>query len=235
MNDRKDSDFQLYAVFAALFASVLVLVPSAASKFIAVGPLAISGATLIFPITFIFNDLLTEVYGFSRSRKIIWTGLGCQVLAAFTYWIVGVWPAAEFWNNQAAFDAILGAAPRITLASLSAYFCGEFANSAVLSKMKYWAHGARGIQQSWRFVASTIVGEALDSVVFMFVGFLGVIPTDDLLRTIATIWVAKVIYEIVALPATTYLANWVKRIEGIDHIDTPQATTYNPFAVFFRE
>src|SRR5437667_4095156 len=163
----KERDLKLFSIFAGIFVAVLVLVPSVGSKFIAIGPFNINGATLIFPITFIFNDLLTETYGYARSRRIIWTGLGCQILAALTYWVVEIWPAAPFWHNQEAYAIILGSAPRITLASLSAYFCGEFANSVILSKMKYWAKGERGWRQAWRFVASTIVGEGVDSVVFM--------------------------------------------------------------------
>lgn len=231
--EKREADFQLFSIFTGIFVAVLVLVPSLGSKFIAVGPFNLNGSTLIFPITFIFNDILTECYGYKRSRRIIWTGLGCQVLAAAAYFVVGIWPAAPFWENQDAFMAILGVAPRITLASLTAYFCGEFANSVVLSKMKFREHGERGLKQGWRFVASTIVGEGVDSVVFMSVGFIGVLSTADIVRTILTIYVAKVIYEIIALPVSMRVSNWVKKVDGVDEIDDPQLTNYNPFAVFF--
>src|SRR5436309_7135396 len=122
--ETRAKDFKLLSVFTGIFVAVLVLIPSASSKFIAVGPINLTGGTLIFPITFIFNDILTEVYGYAQSRRIIWTGLGCQVLAALTYWVVGIWPAAPFWHNQQAFMTILGVAPRIATASLIAYFCG---------------------------------------------------------------------------------------------------------------
>lgn len=233
MSDHEEG-FRFYAVFAGIFVTALVLVPSTASKFIAIGPVSISGATLIFPIVFIFNDLLTEVYGYSRSRRIIWTGMACQVLASFTYWLVGVWPAAPFWHAQDAYNTILGSTPRITLASLSAYFCGEFANSVVLSKMKYHQAGRRGLIQAWRFVGSTMVGEAFDSAIFMAVGFAGVLRVGDLVRTMLTIYAAKVVYEVVALPISVRCANWVKRIEGVDAIDRPTETNYNPFAAFYR-
>jgi uncharacterized integral membrane protein (TIGR00697 family) len=232
--EKREADLKLLTVLTGIFVTVLVLVPSAASKFVAVGRFNLSGATLVFPISYIFNDVLTEVYGYARSRRIIWTGLACQVLAALTYWLVGVWPPAPFWHNQPAYDLILGAAPRITLASLTAYLCGEFANSVVLSKMKYRHTGQRGMKQGWRFVVSTIVGEAIDSFVFMSVGFLGVLATTDVITTMISIYVAKVLYEIVSLPVSVKLANWIKLVEGVDKIDYPEQTNYNPFAEFFE-
>lgn len=217
-------------IFAGIFAAVLVLVPSMSSKFIAIGPLTIVGSTLIFPITFIFNDVLTEVYGYRRSRMIIWTGMAMQIFAALFYWIIEIWPAPSFWHNQEAYNTILGQAPRIVLASLSAYFFGEFANSIVLSKLKYRQSGERGFAQASRFVWSTVVGEGLDSLLFMTVAFLGVMPTGELFTVAATIWGIKVLYEIIALPFSMPMANWVKKIEGIDVIDNPLTTDYNPFS-----
>ena len=235
MTDRKERDLKLFSVFAGVFTAALVLVPSTASKFIAIGSHNVPGGTLIFPLTFIINDILTEVYGYERSRRIIWTGMACQALAALVYWIVDIWPPAPIWHEQQAYHTILASAPRITLASLSAYFCGEFTNSVIVSKMKYGQRGAHGFAQAWRFVASTIVGELVDSVIFMSVGFLGVFASIEVVKTIVMLWIAKVVYEIVALPFSIPFANWVKRVEGIDQIDDPQHTRYNPFAAFFRE
>ena len=222
---------RLLPIFTGIFASVLVLVPSMSSKFIAIGPLSIAGSTLIFPITYIFNDVLTEVYGFRQSRIVIWTGMAMQILAAFFYWLIDVLPGASFFTNQAAYHAILGQAPRIVVASLSAYFLGEFANSFVISKMKYRQNGRRGMSQVSRFVWSTVVGEGFDSIIFMGVGFLGVIPLPSLITTILTIWTVKVLYEIVVLPITIRISNWVKDIEFVDVIDDPATTNYNPFAI----
>ena len=227
--------FRLMNLFTGIFVTVLVLVASTASKFIAIGPFNISGATIVFPITYFFNDILTEVYGYQRSRQIIWTGLACQVFAAITYWLVGIWPPAPFWHDQSAYDLILSSAPRITLASLTAYFCGEFANSVVLSKLKFLQSGKRGMTQAARFVGSTVVGEAVDSVVFMSVGFLGVLRTRDVLTTIVTIYAFKVLFEIVALPFTVRASNWVKTVEGVDVIDRPKETNYNPFLFWTKE
>ena len=218
-----------FNIITATFVMVLVLVPSVASKFIAVGPVNVSGATLFFPITFIITDVLTDVYGYKRSRQVIWIGLASQIFTALVYWLVCILPGAPFWHDQKSYETILGVAPRITLASFLAYTSGEFANSVIISKMKYSQGGARGLQQAWRFVASTIAGEAVDSVVFLAVGFWGTMPASDLIATMLTIYLVKVVYEIVALPFSTRLANWLKTIEHTDITDTPQDTDYNPF------
>ncbi len=225
----QEKSFKLLSVFTGIFVGVLVLVPSMSSKFIAIGPLTIVGSTLIFPITFIFGDILTEVYGYARSRRVIWTGMAMQIFAALFYWIIDISPHPAFWNNQDAYHLILGQAPRIVLASLTAYFFGEFANSFILSKMKYAQGGKRGLKQGWRYVASTIVGEGFDSIFFMTVAFAGVIATPDLITTILTIWGIKVLYEIIMLPFSIPFTNWIKKIEGIDQIDQPEKTNYNPF------
>ena len=144
--------YNLMPIFAGIFAAVLVLVPSMASKFIHIGSLVFVGSTLVFPITFIFNDILTEVYGYGQSRRMIWTGMGMQLFAAFFYWIIDIWPAPDFWHNQEAYSTILGQAPRIVVAGLTAYFCGEFANSTILSKLKFLQNGSRGLPQALRFI-----------------------------------------------------------------------------------
>jgi queuosine precursor transporter len=222
---------RLLPIMTGVFTAVLVLVPSMSSKFISIGDLAIVGSTLIFPITFIFNDILTEVYGFKLSRLVIWTGMVMQIFAALFYWLIEIWPAPDFWDNQEAYSTILGQAPRIVLASLSAYFCGEFANSLVLSRMKYRQKGRPGTSQAGRFVWSTVIGEGLDSFVFMTVAFLGTMPTPDLFKIVGTIWIVKVLYEVLMLPVSMRLANWVKKVERIDVIDDPRLVSYNPFAV----
>src|SRR5262249_20888676 len=124
---RDHSGFLIFLV--GIYVTVLVVTIGVASKFVTVGPLVVNGATLVFPITFIFNDVFTEVYGYERSRKIIWVGLLAQAFAALSYWVVCVLPAPSFWNNQAAYETILGQSPRIAAASLCAYFFGEYANS----------------------------------------------------------------------------------------------------------
>ncbi|MGQ0702171.1 MAG: queuosine precursor transporter [Gemmatimonadales bacterium] len=222
-------EFRLLPMATGLFVAVLVLTPPLDSKFIAIGPFALPGATIIFPIAFILNDVLTEVYGYERSRRIIWTGLACQLFAAGSFWIVGRLPGAFFWTSQSAYDTILGVAPRIALASFTAYLAGEFANSYVLSRLKFSQRGRRGLAQGWRFVASTLVGEAVDTTIFMTVGFAGVIAGRDLLTTMLVLYGFKLGYEIVALPLSIRVANWMKRVERFDQLDDPMLTRYTPF------
>lgn len=226
--------FKLLNVFTGFFIAVLVVVPSLGSKFIAIGPFNFPGGTLIFPATFIINGVLTEVYGYNRSRRVIWIGMGCQVLAATMWWLVGIWPADPSWHNQNAYDAILGVAPRITLGSVTAYFCGEFVKSGLLSKMKFAQQGRRGIFQGWRFIASSIAGEFVDSAVFMVVAFAGVQEIGHLVAMALTLWIFKIVYEMLALPLSIWVANRVKQIEGVDKIDQPGEINYNPFASFLN-
>lgn len=223
-------ELKLYGIFTGVFVASLLLVAPLASKFVLIGPFVVSAASLTFPINFIFNDLLTEVYGFRRSRRIIWTGMGCQIFAAFMFFIVGLWPAPEFYNNQDAYMAVLGIAPRVTLASIVAYFFSEFTNSYIVSKMKYRHNGKRGWHQKWRFIASTAVGEAVDSVIFISIAFLGTIDLKDVASTILGIWVFKTGFEIVVLPLTTRFVNFVKKVEGMDVIDNPKTTNYSPLS-----
>lgn len=225
----RERELRLLPVLTGFFVAVLLLTPPLDAKFIALGPLSVPGATLLFPVAFILNDVLTEVYGYARSRRVIWTGMACQVLAALSFWVVGLLPSAPFWHHDQAYATILGVVPRIALASLAAYLPGEFVNSFVLSRMKYAQRGRLGVSQSWRFLASTLVGEAVDSLVFTLGAFLGVLPAGELLLTILTIYCIKVAVEALALPGSTRLANWLKRVEVFDQLDDPVATRYNPF------
>lgn len=223
-------DFKLLGVFTGVFSAALVISTVTSSKIAMFGPFAIPAGFILFPVTFILNDIITEVYGYARARRVVWTALGAQLLAAAVFLIADNLPPAIFWSGQDAFHTILGFAPRIALAGVLAFFFGELANSFVISKMKYSEEGKRGLTQGWRFVASTLVGEAVDSLIFMTVAFVGVIPIADLFTTMLTLYVAKVLYEIVALPLSVPLSNWLKKKEGIDHTDHPEDTDYNPFA-----
>jgi queuosine precursor transporter len=228
----KEGEFKLFSIITGLFvASLLISNVASSGKIIALGPLALPGGAILFPISYIFGDILTEVYGFAKSRKIIWTGFACLVLAALTFWIVGILPGASFWNDQATYDKVLGFVPRIVVASIAAYFLGEFSNSWVLSKMKYWDRGKRGIHQARRFIVSTVVGEGIDSIVFMSIAFTGSLTLREMIVTGGTLYLFKVIYEIIATPISVRLAELVKKIEGVDHIDYPERTTYNPFTL----
>lgn len=223
---------RLLPVFTGLFVACLIISNVAnAAKFVQIGAFTIAGGTFIFPVSFIFGDILTEVYGYAASRKVIWTGFASLILFTLFMLLLNALPAPDFWRNQEAFDLMFGSTPRIIFASMTAYFCGEFCNSAVLSKMKFLEKGERGLRQAWRFVASTVVGEAVDSVVFFTVALAGVLATPELLNVMFSAYVVKVIIEVVMTPVSVRFSNWVKKAEGVDHIDKPKDTSYNPFLV----
>lgn len=220
--DIAKSKYFLY--IAILFVAVLMISNTTATKLVEFGSFIVSGAIIIFPISYIFGDILTEVYGYRASRKIIWSGFAAIILMSLSYWIVQILPPAGFWQNQGAYEAILGGVPRIVLASMLAYFCGEFSNSYVLSRMKVWMQG----KHLWmRTIGSTVVGEGVDSIIFVFVAFYGTMSLGDLLTVIGSIYFLKVVYEILATPFTYIIVNKLKRAEGIDVYD--KGISYNPF------
>lgn len=220
--EQKNSNLFLY--MAICFVAILLISDTVAVKIIQVGPLSLTGATFIFPISYIFGDILTEVYGYKASRKIIWAGFWTLILMSFFYWFVQILPSAPFWNNQHAYEIILGAVPRVVLGSIVGYFFGEFSNSYVMSKMKILTSG----KYLWtRTVGSTIVGEAVDSFLFIFIAFLGIIPVSGLFAMIFSIYIIKVIYEILITPVTYLIVRKLKQFEGIDVYD--RGVDYNPF------
>jgi hypothetical protein len=226
-NGTRDIGSPLYTAIVGGYIAVIVITIGAASKFVSIGPWVLNGATLIWPMTFVFNDIFTEVYGYERSRRIIWTGMAVQALTAFSYWMVGSLPPAPFWHEQAAYSTILGQAPRIVFACLLAYICGEYTNSVAVSKLKFMQSGKLGVAQCVRFVVSTACGELVDTAVFFPVAYIGVIAIGDLLHTMFCIYIAKIVYEIVSLPISTRVANFIKAKEGIDVIDDPATTNYS--------
>ncbi len=227
-----DQEPKLLSVFAGLFVSSLIVANVASSaKVIVLGPFSFPGGAIVFPVSFIFGDIFTEVYGFGRTRKIIWTGFACLVLTSMILWLVQVLPGASF-SDQAAYDKVLGVLPRVVVGSIIAYLGGEFANSLVLSKMKCRDKGQHGGRQALRFILSTVVGEAVDTTVFITIAFVGELSPAVLLSIGASHYTFKVLYETVATPVSTRFANWVKKVEGIDVIDHPEKTNYNPFAIF---
>lgn len=230
-----ESGLKLYSIFTGLFVASLLLANVTSQKMFALGPFALAGGAVVFPLSFIFGDILTEVYGFARARKVIWTGFACQILAAITYLVVGALPSADFWHDQESYDRILGFVPRIVVASIIAYWAGEFCNSFVLSRMKTMAKGARGTRQAARFVLSTIVGQAIDSVAFSVIAFAGVFGFGDLMWSAFSLYLFKVVYEVLLTPVSTRFSNWVKSVEGIDVIDDPRTTSYNPFSLGERK
>ena len=213
-----------FIYIAIIFVVILMISNTVGTKIIQLGSLSLAGAIFIFPISYIFGDILTEVYGYKASRKIIWAGFASIIFMSVCYWFVKVLPAAPFWQNQDAYNVILGGVPRIVLASITAYFLGEFSNSFVISRMKVWMEG----RHLWmRTVGSTVVGEGVDSVVFGVVAFSGLIPGSALVSVIFSGYLVKVLIEVAFTPLTYLIVNKLKKAEGIDDYD--REIRYNPF------
>ena len=224
MAEKKES-FKYYSIISTLFVATLMISNVVATKLFSLGPLILTGGILIFPITYIFGDILTEVYGYSRSRRIIWTGFFSLIFMAFIFWIVGLLPSAPTWQNQDAYLLILGLVPRIVLASIIGYWAGEFTNSFVLAKMKLLTKG----KHLWaRTISSTIAGEGVDTALFVLIGFYGVISGAILLMAILSGYIFKVAYEAAATPITYKIVGFLKKAEGIDHYD--YNTRFSPFS-----
>ena len=206
-----------------IFVVILIVSNLVAQKFTEVGPFKISAAQLLFPITYIFGDVFTEVYGYSASRRAIWTGfMGSAVMTGmglFAIWL----PAAPEFKNQAAFEALFGVVPRIVAGSLIAYWAGEFANSLTVAKMKLWTNG----RFLWtRTVGSTIVGQAVDTTIVVCFIFYDQ-PVSVIWQIIYSGYLFKVVYEVLATPLTYVIVNGLKRAEGVDFFD--RSTNFNPF------
>jgi hypothetical protein len=213
-----------YDLVLAAFVAVLLISNVASTKILVLGPFTFDGGTILFPLSYIFGDVLTEVYGFRRARRVIWTGFATMTFMALILTAVGRLPPAADWPHQEAFATILGQTPRIVLASLLAYFAGEFSNSWVLSRMKVHTQGR------WLFartIGSTLVGEGLDTLIFVVVAFAGTLPAPLLGTIIISNYVFKVGFEIAATPATYLVVNRLKAVEGIDVYD--EKISYNPF------
>jgi len=188
--------------------------------------LDLDSGTLLFPISYIFGDVLVEVYGYARSRRVIWMGFGFNLLAALLFWVIVMLPPSPEWKMQDAFAMILGQTPRVVAGSLIAFWCGEFVNSYVMAKMKIWTGG----QFLWtRTIGSTMVGQAVDTVLFQTIAFAGVWDTGLLLRVIVWNYTAKVLYEALATPLTYAVVGFLKKAEQEDYYDYD--TDFNPFAL----
>ncbi len=216
-------------VITVSFVVVLLL-----SNIVAVKPVRIldflrldlDSGTLLFPISYIFGDVLVEVYGYARSRRVIWMGFGFNLLAALLFWVIVMLPPSPEWQMQEAFAMILGQTPRIVVGSLIAFWCGEFVNSYVMAKMKIWTGG----RYLWtRTIGSTMVGQAVDTVLFQTIAFAGVWDTGLLLRVIVWNYTAKVLYEALATPLTYAVVGFLKKAEQEDYYDYD--TDFNPFVL----
>lgn len=216
-----------YDLIGGLFVAVLLISNITATKLVEIAGFPFDGGTLLFPLSYIFGDILTEVYGFARARRIIWLGFFANFLAVITFAVVTALPPAAVWPHQEAFASILGVVPRIVLASFIAYLAGEFSNSMVLAKMKI---ATRGRWLWTRTIGSTLIGQGVDTLIFVVVAFAGVIPARDLLLMIAFNYFFKCGTEIVFTPITYLTVGFLKRNEHVDAYDT--RTSFNPFRFF---
>jgi uncharacterized integral membrane protein (TIGR00697 family) len=208
---------------AALFITCLLAANTVASKLVLLGPLVLPAAIIVFPVSYILADVLTEVWGYAAARRVIWLGFAGNALMVLVIALAGEIPPAPFWKGQAAYAEILGQAPRILLASFLAYLAGEFANAYVLAKLKLRTAG----RWLWlRTIGSTVVGQGLDSLVFIGLAFAGVVPGGALAGMIAGQWLVKVLYEAAATPLTYAAVGWLKAREQMDAFD--YQTDFNP-------
>jgi queuosine precursor transporter len=223
--------FRYYDIVMAAFVAILLLsnLIGAAKRSVVdlpfIGEWPFGAGVLFFPLSYVIGDMLTEVYGYARARRVIWTGFAAMIFMAFMSWVVVALPAAPGWTGQAAYESVFGSTWRIVLASMLAFAAGEFANSFVLAKMKLASNGkAMGL----RFVASTFVGQGLDSLIFYPVAFYGAEgwPTTELFKTVLSQWAIKTGWEIMLLPITIAIVVALKRREGVDVYD--EGTNFSP-------
>jgi queuosine precursor transporter len=218
--------FQHFDILLSIFVVVLLISNLVGQKIAAIGPFRISGAQLLFPITYIFGDIFTEVYGYAASRRAIWLGFFASALMAVMGMITVALPPAPGWENQEAFATVFNFVPRLVIASLIAYWAGEFANSYVLAKMKILTEG----RHLWmRTIGSTIVGQLVDTTVLMVIAFAGSVSPRTIVILIFSGYLGKVLYEVVMTPVTYAVVNWLKRREGVDVFD--RGTDFSPFHI----
>jgi uncharacterized integral membrane protein (TIGR00697 family) len=224
LSDRNNKSYKYFDVIVGLFVAVLLISNIASTKIVSIWKFTFDGGTILFPLSYIFGDILTEVYGYRKSRRAIWIGFLCALVMSVTLGLIGLIRPAEGWELQDAYMAILGQTPRIVTASLVAYFAGEFSNSYILAKMKVWTNG------KWlaaRTIGSTIIGQGVDTLLFVFIAFFGLYSNSLILLIIISNYVFKVSLEIVFTPLTYKIVNSLKRAEKVDYYD--YRTNFNPF------
>ncbi|MER3403184.1 MAG: transporter [Armatimonadota bacterium] len=215
-----------FVLVVALFITVLLISNIIASKIATIGSFSMAAGIVIFPISYIVADVLTEVYGYRHARRVIWLGFLCNLILVVAI-ALAIWlPPAPLWDKQEAYAAVLGVAPRLLVASLIAYLFGEFTNSFVLAKMKILTRG----RWLWtRTIGSTFVGQLVDTAVFSTIAFAGLMPTSALATMIIVEWLFKTAYEALATPITYVVVGFLKRVEGVDAYDID--TNFSPFAI----
>jgi uncharacterized integral membrane protein (TIGR00697 family) len=219
----KGSYSSWFLLIVAIFITTLIVANVMAIKVISVAGLFLPAAIIIFPVSYIFGDVLTEVYGYRQARRVIWLGFLCNLIAVIAFTAGRYLPPAPFWTDQTAYEQILGSTWLVLFASFVAYLAGEFVNSFVLAKMKIATKG----RWLWaRTIGSTLFGEGIDSLIFITIVFSSTTPADRLATMIVTQWLVKTAYEALATPLTYVVINFLKRREGLDVYD--YNTNFNP-------
>lgn len=217
---------QWFVIVVAVFVTCLIVANITAVKLVGIFGLVLPAGVVVFPISYIAGDVLTEVYGFRQARRVIWLGFFCNLVAVLAIWLGGVLPAAPVFDAQEAYERILGYAPRLLVASFLAYLVGEFANSIVLARMKVATNG----RWLWsRTIGSTLVGQGLDSLVFVVVAFFGTVPPAVIISAVVAQWIFKSLYEVAATPLTYLVVNRLKSAEGVDAYD--RDVSLNPLPI----
>ena len=220
------TEYHFFDVLVALFVAVLLISNIASTKILTIWKFTFDGGTLLFPLSYIFGDILTEVYGFRRSRRVIWLGFFSALIMSLVLFVVQILPPARDWTNQKAYEAVLGFVPRIVAASLLAYFAGEFTNSMILSRLKILTKG----RYLWtRTIGSTLIGEGFDTIIFCMVAFYGVLPASVFKAVLISNYIFKCAVEIIFTPLTYLIVRTLKRKEKTDVYD--YGVKYNPFQV----
>ena len=217
--------FRSFDVVMAAFVAILLLSNViGAAKVATLGGWEFGAGILFFPLGYVIGDVLTEVYGYARARRCIWVGFSALLFMAFMSWVVVSLPPAPGWTGQEAYESVFGQVPRIVLASIVAFWAGEFVNSYVLARMKVWTQG----KHLWsRTIGSTVFGQGIDSLIFYPLAFWGVWETQQVLTVMVTNWLLKVTWEAVLTPVTYVVVNTLKRHEGVDLFD--EGTDFTPF------
>lgn len=214
----------IYEILAGLFVMTLIVSNIASIKVVAIGPLVFDAGTILFPLSYIVGDIVTEVYGYRKMRSLLYVGVVSLILTMTTFWVVQILPASLDWPNQVAYESILGVVWRIVLASVTALFLGEIMNAYVMARMKVRSKG----KNLWvRMISSSVVGSAIDTVVFSTVAFLGTMPFDALAQLMITVFLIKITTEVIVSPLTIKIINIVKRREKIDTYEQPATYLVN--------
>jgi len=220
----KQSRFTAYEILIALFITVLIVSNIASFKIVHFYSFTFDAGTILFPLAYIVGDIITEIYGFRKMRRLIYLGISMLILMSLTFYIVGLLPHASDWSGQDAYNAILGVVWRIVGASITALFFGEFFNSFILANLKIKTKG-KGI---WgRVVGSTAIGSLIDTVLFSTLAFAGTMSSSTLVQLISTVYVVKVVTEIVVSPITLQIISFIKKTEKIDTFEIPALSLTN--------